>query len=100
VVNAGATWQQKSSGEDSHLILKPGHGGQAVARERGITPAQAFGIIADRIERRMETLRRVSDSGFAGTICELDILLGQVRKAQQYFISQHARPQPEFGPRK
>jgi len=71
-----------------------------VARESEITPAKAFGIIADRIERRMETLRRVSDSGFAGTICELDILLGQVRKAQQYFISQHARPQPEFGPRK
>ena len=45
MANVGATWQQKSSEEDSHLILKPGHGEQAVAREREITPAQAFGIL-------------------------------------------------------
>jgi hypothetical protein len=56
---------------------------------REITPAQAFGIIADRIQKRKEILKRVSDSGYNIAISELDIVRSQILKAQEYFKSQH-----------
>lgn len=56
---------------------------------REITPPQAFGIIAQRIEKRIQTLRSVG-LDYNVVIAELDMVLRQVRKAQQYFISQYS----------
>jgi hypothetical protein len=56
---------------------------------REITPAQEFGIIAARIQKRKEILKRVSDSGYNIAISELDIVQSQILKAQEYFKSQH-----------
>jgi hypothetical protein len=72
---------------DCPLTSKHGHGGLVVESKREITPAQAFGIIAQRIETRIETLNRVSETGYAAVTHELGTVLKQVRKAQQYFMS-------------
>ena len=58
-----------------------------MAPRRDITPAAAFGIIAGRIETRIRTLRNVNLDGYSTVISELDSVLRQVRKAQQYFVS-------------
>jgi hypothetical protein len=57
-----------------------------VMAPREITPAQAFAM---RIEKRMQTLRAVSEDGYTVAISELDIVARQVRKAQQYFVSRY-----------
>ena len=54
---------------------------------REITPAQAFGIIAERIEKRIQVLRNVRLGSYDVTISELDLIVRQVRKAQAYFAS-------------
>jgi hypothetical protein len=57
-----------------------------VMPRREITPAQAFGIIAERIEKRIQTLRNMRMDGYGMVISELDLVLRQVRKAQVYFV--------------
>lgn len=57
---------------------------------REIKPAQAFGIIAGRIEKRIQTLQNMRLDGYSMVISELDLLLRQVRKAQQYFVSTYS----------
>jgi len=54
---------------------------------REITPAQAFGIIAQRIEKRIQVLKGVKLDGYSVAMSELDIVLRYVRNAQQYFVS-------------
>jgi hypothetical protein len=55
---------------------------------RDITPAQAFTILAERIERRIATLRAVGiPDGYRVAICELENVLRQVQKARDYFAS-------------
>lgn len=57
---------------------------------REITPAQAFGIIAERNEKRIQVLRNVRMESYNVTISELDLIVRQVRKAQAYFVSIHS----------
>jgi len=54
---------------------------------REITPAQALGIIAQRIEKRIQVLQGVKLEGYSVAMSELDIVLRYVRNAQQYFVS-------------
>ena len=54
---------------------------------REITPAQALGIIAQRIEKRIQVLQGVKLEGYSVAMSELDIALRYVRNAQQYFVS-------------
>jgi len=59
-----------------------------MATRRDITSAQAFSIIAERIQKRIEVLRAVGLSdGFAVAISELQTVLAQVQKARGYFAS-------------
>ena len=58
-----------------------------VMARREFTPAQAFGIIAERIEKRIQTLQNIRLDGCSMVISELDLVLRQVRKAQAYFVS-------------
>ena len=51
----------------------------------GKITAQAFGIIAQRIEKRIQVLRGVKLDGYSVAISELDLIVRQVRKAQEYF---------------
>jgi hypothetical protein len=53
-----------------------------VMPRREITPAQAFGIIAERIEKRIQTLQNMRLDGYSMVISELDLVLRQVRKAR------------------
>jgi hypothetical protein len=64
----------------------------SVMAPKEIPPAQALGSIAQRIEKRKEILRRVSATGYNTAIAELDIVRGQILKAQAYFVSEYARP--------
>ncbi len=57
---------------------------------RDITPAAAFGIIAGRIEKRIQVLQNMRLDGYKMVISELDLVLRQVRKAQQYFLSTYS----------
>lgn len=57
---------------------------------REITPAQAFGILAQRIEKRIQILQRVSETGYAAVIAELDVFAKQTRKAQAYFVATYS----------
>jgi hypothetical protein len=50
-----------------------------------ITPAQAFGIIAARILKRKEVLKRVDETAYSVAMAELDIVRSQLLKAQEYF---------------
>jgi len=86
-VSVGDTCQRKYSAADCHSILKRGRGGLAVARE--ITPAQAFGIIAERIEKRKAVLSRMgNEMAYRLALAELDIVRGQLVRAQQYFCAE------------
>ena len=60
----------------------------AMAR-REITPAQAFGIIAGRIEKRIEVVRNTRLGGYNMTISELELIARQVRKAQDYLVRKY-----------
>jgi hypothetical protein len=62
---------------------------------REITPAQALGIIADRIQKRKEILKRVSDTGYNIAISELDTVRSQILKAQEYFRQTTSSPKRE-----
>ena len=53
---------------------------------REITPTQAFGIIAERIDKRIQTLQNMRLDGYNMVISQLDLVLRQVRKAQDYFV--------------
>ena len=55
-----------------------------------ITPAAAFGIIAQRLEKRIQVLQNMRLDGYSMVISELDLVLRQVRKAQQYFVSTYS----------
>jgi hypothetical protein len=57
---------------------------------REFTPAQAFGIIAVRIGKRIQTLQNMRLDGYNVVISELESVLRQVRKAQQYFVSTYS----------
>ena len=57
---------------------------------REITPAQAFGTIAGRIEKRIEVLRNTGLEGYNMTIPELDLIARQLRKAQDYFVQTYS----------
>jgi hypothetical protein len=50
---------------------------------REITPAQAFGVNAERIEKRIQVLRSLRLDGYSTAINELDVIAGQVRKAHR-----------------
>ena len=54
-----------------------------VMAPREITPAQALGIIAQRIEKRIQVLKGVKLDGYSVAMSELDIVLSYVRNAQQ-----------------
>ena len=55
---------------------------------REITPTQAFGILAERLEKRIAVLRAVGLSdGFGVAISELENVLRQIQKARDYFAS-------------
>jgi hypothetical protein len=56
-----------------------------------ITPAEAFGVIAQGIKKRIQTLQSISHDGYAAVISDLDVVAKQARKAQQYFIAHRAR---------
>jgi hypothetical protein len=60
-----------------------------------ITPAQAFGIIAARILKRKEVLKRVHDTAYNVAISELEVVHCHLLKAQEYFSNQKATtPKP------
>jgi hypothetical protein len=50
----------------------------SVMAPKEITPAQALGIIADRIQKRKEILKRASETGYSVAVSELDIVRSQI----------------------
>ena len=59
-----------------------------MAPRREITAVQAFGILAERIQKRICVLRAVGLSdGFGVAVSELEIVLRQIQKARDYFAS-------------
>ena len=57
---------------------------------REITPAQAFGVLIQRIDRRKEILSRMGNEiTYNVVLAELDVVRFQLVKAQQYFTARH-----------
>ena len=58
-----------------------------------ITAAQALGILAARIEKRIIVLRAVGiQDGYNVAICELENVLRQLRKARDCFAADASHP--------
>lgn len=56
-----------------------------------ITPAQAFGILIDRIDQRKSVLDRLgSEMAYRIAHAELDIVRQQLVRAQQYFMKTYS----------
>lgn len=53
--------------------------------KQDITPVQALGILADRIQKRKEVLRGVRLEAYNVAISELDIVRTQILRAREYF---------------
>jgi hypothetical protein len=62
-----------------------------------ITPAQAFGILIERIDKRKSVLERMGDQmPYRIAHVELDIVRHQLVRAQQYFVKTYSETTVRF----
>ncbi len=55
--------------------------------KREFTPAQAFGILIQRIDKRKSILSRAGDEmAYRIALAELEIVRSQLEQAQMYFV--------------
>ena len=88
-VSDDATCQRRYSRADCPLTLKLGHEWLAVESNREITPAQAFGILIERIDKRKVILSRMDEMAYRVAQAELDIVRHHLVRARQYFMSKY-----------